>query len=348
MVIETWMSSETGEIPARAAGQLATAAADYRKGGQMLRALDPPFVATVGRGSSAHAAVWARGIVELATGVPVLPLAMSVPSVYGRTLKLGGGACIGVSQSGRSDDFLAVMSMARGAGATCFALTNDPDAPVLERDVFELPIAAGPEHAVSATKSFTGSLVAFAALVQAWTEDADLAAALDRLAADLERALSRDWTSMFDPLSSASSVYTIGRGPSLGIAAEAALKLKETCEIHAESYSAAEVLHGPIQLAVGDLTAIIFASDDESRASLQTAASRLAAADATVVVADPRGEMRLESDAGVELPVARTGHRWLDSISQITSFYRAVELLARDRGLDPDRPSQLAKVTRTR
>lgn len=341
------MAAEAREIPSRVALQRERCAATYAASGRSLQALDPAFVATLGRGSSAHAAQWAKFVVEFATGVPVLPFAPSVSSIYGRSLKMAGAACIGISQSGSSADFLSSMRMSRDAGADCFALTNHPEAPVLEAGIVELPIAAGPELAVSATKSFTGSLVAMASVVAAWTEDAELSAALDRLAPELGNALAQDWTPIFDALASATSVYTIGRGPSLGIAAEAALKLKETCEIHAEPWSAAEVLHGPLQLAAGNLVALVFASNDESRASVELAVARLASAGARVIVADPEGQMRGSTGTRGELPVASTGHRWLDSISQITSFYRAVEMLARDRGMDPDQPSQLAKVTET-
>ena len=344
----TLMAAETLEIPARAERQRAGHGRAYAAAGDALRELDPAFVATLGRGSSAHAARWLGALVELGAGVPAAPLSMATASVYARPLRLRGAACIGVSQSGRSEDFLAAMRAARAGGALCLAATNDPDAPALDDGVVGLPIAAGPERAVSATKSFTGSLIAAASTVAAWTGDDELERALDALAPVLARALELDWAAMAEPLGAASSVYTIGRGPSLGIAREAALKLKETCGIHAEPWSAAELLHGPLQLAAGSLAALVFASDDESRDGVRTAVDRLEAAGATVVVADPCERPGDELGGAVRLPVARSAHRWLDGVSQIASFYRAVEAMSRARGMDPDRPSLLAKVTRTR
>lgn len=350
----TLMRRETDEIPERVRAQGENGV--FTQAGAALRALDPRLLLTIARGSSDHAATYLKSLVELRMGVPVASLSPSVASVYGAGLRLEGAASFAISQSGRSPDLVDALAMTRAGGATAYAILNVPGAP-LARDASVLPIAAGEERAVAATKSFAGSLAAIARLVAAWGEDAELGKALERLPEALKRALGTDWTEAAEALAGASSIYVIGRGPMLGVASEAALKLKETCELHAEGFSAAEVLHGPLQLAGGGLTALVFATDDAARPSVAQAVQRLSGAGARVLIADAGGVEPLGASpeplgAGLanvsHLTVAATGHALLDPVSLVTSFYGLAERLARTRGLDPDAPSLLAKVTRTR
>ncbi|HEY6048373.1 MAG TPA: SIS domain-containing protein, partial [Sphingomicrobium sp.] len=134
-------------------------------------------------------------------------------------------------------------------------------------------------------------------------------------------------------------LYTVARGLHLAIAQEAAHKLKETCMIHAEAFSSAEVLHGPNELAGADFPVLLFRSEDESDASVQEAARRLAAQGAPVMLVGG-------GDPGA-LPVPRTPHAALAPILQIQAFYRMANALAFDRGQDPDRPRHVQKVTHT-
>lgn len=147
--------------------------------------------------------------------------------------------------------------------------------------------------------------------------------------------------------SNARSIYVIGRGPGFAIAQEAALKFKETCQIHAESYSAAEVMHGPIQLAANGLVALVFLSRDEARPGLLDAVARLAGSGARVFVADPLGEVASDGRAITPLPCIAAPDPLLDPLCQITSFYRFIEHLAGALGFDPDAPQLLNKVTET-
>lgn len=359
----TLMRRETDEIPECVRAQERDGADAFAQAGEALRVRDPGLLVTVARGSSDHAAAYLKALVELRMGVPVASLSPSVASIYGTRLRLEGAASVAISQSGRSPDLIAALAMTRDGGAAAHAILNAPDAP-LGRDARVLPIAAGEECAVAATKSFTGALAAAARLVAAWSEDNALAVGLATLPDALAHALDADWDAAIAPLTDASSVYVIGRGPMLGVAMEAALKLKETCELHAEGYSAAEVLHGPLQLAAGDLTALVLATDDAARPSIDEAVRRLSETGTRVLVADTaHGPSRVPADetastggtpigAGLpgvtHLPVAPTGHALLDPLSLATSFYGLAERLARARGLDPDAPSLLAKVTRTR
>jgi glucosamine--fructose-6-phosphate aminotransferase (isomerizing) len=164
-------------------------------------------------------------------------------------------------------------------------------------------------------------------------------AALPRLPSALAQAWQEDWSPCREWLRSADHLYTVGRGLHLGIAQEAAHKLKEICMIHAEAYSSAEVLHGPNELAGTDFPVLLFRSEDATDASVQDAAGRLRAQGASVMMAGG-------GDPGA-LPVPRASHSTLAPILQIQAFYRMANALACDRGHDPDRPRHVQKVTHT-
>ena len=340
------MAAEIAEIPDCVTRQRGEGREVLDAAGVAMRRLAPRFLATVARGSSDHAATYLKTLVEMRARVPVASLTPSTASVYGVDLMLDGAAAIAISQSGASPDLLATMAMARRGGAETFAIVNAPDAPLARDGARVLPIAAGPERAVAATKSFVGSLTAAAGLVAAWTGDGELEDALDRLPDVLGCAVATDWDAALEAFTSIGSAFVLGRGPSLGLAGEAALKCKECCELHAEGYSAAEVLHGPLQLAAGPLVVLVFAADGPTRDSTGHAIARLVDAGARVLVADAGRDPGF--DGTTTLPTVRAGHPLLEPVAQAASFYRFVEALARTRGHDPDAPSLLAKVTRTR
>lgn len=335
------MAAEIAEIPAAAARLLAANGPELARIGARLRALDPPFLATVARGSSDHAAFYLKYAVELAAGVPVASVGPSVVSVYARPLRLAGAACLAISQSGASPDIVAMLRAARDAGALTLALTNAEGAPLARAAEFGLPLHAGPERSVAATKSFTGSVVAGLALLAEWRQDAGLAAAVAALPDAMAQALGQDWGALAGRLAGAGSAYVLGRGPGLAIAAEMALKLKETCGLHAEAHSAAEVLHGPAALVRTGFPVLVLAVQDAARAHVLATAARLAGqgADVFVTGADVAG--------AVTLPAPPPLHPLVDPLVAVVAFYAMAEGLARRRGLDPDRPFALQKVTAT-
>lgn len=345
--VGTRLARETAEIPQRVAAQIDAQALRYREIGAGLKAMRPVAAATLARGSSDHAATFLKYLCEMRVGVPVASLGPSLASVYGCRLRLANMVSFALSQSGRSPDLVAFQRMAGEQGARTIALVNTVASPLAEVSLDVADIGAGVEEAVAASKSFVCTLSAAAAIVDAWAGDSGLAAALADLPECLHRALACDWSGLLLPVAAhASSVYVIARGPGLAVAQEAALKLKETCELHAESFSAAEVMHGPIQLAAGDLCALVFLSRDAARPGLVSAVERLAATGTRVFVADPLGEVG--GSAGVTaLPCVAAPDPLLDPLCQITSLYRFVDHLARGRGLDPDRPRLLKKVTET-
>lgn len=338
----THMAQELAHIPAVAARFLTGNAEALARIGAALRARDPALVATVARGSSDHAAAYLKYAVEIAAGVPVASLGPSVASVYGRPLRLGGAAVLAISQSGASPDILAMLQAARAAGALSVAITNTPEAPLAAAADHTLPLLAGVESSVAATKTLVASVLAGLALVAAWQDDAALRAALAAVPDRLDAALAQDWSALADRLVAAHSAFVLGRGPGHAIAAEMALKLKETCAFHAEAYSAAEVLHGPAAIVRDGFPVLALAVQDAARDSVLATAERLAGqgADVFVTGVDVPGARRL--------PLPPPLHPLVDPLVAVVAFYAMVEGLARRRGHDPDRPFALNKVTLTR
>jgi len=306
--------------------------------GENLRAHPPRAVVTLGRGSSDHAATYAKYLIETGAGVLTASGAPSISSVYEARQALADVLILAVSQSGRSPDLLSAVEAARNAGARVVALVNDADSPMAGLAHVVLPLHAGPETSVAATKSYIAALSAVAQLTAAWTEDRDLSAALDRLPDQLAQAWTLDWSPAVQALTPAKSLFVLGRGPGFAAAQEAALKLKETCGLHAEAFSAAEVLHGPMALVEARFPVLIFAQGDLSETGVVGLARDLAARQAQVLLAG--------ADEPGALPFARA-HAALQPIALIQSFYRMANALSLARGFDPDSPPHLRKVTET-
>ena len=340
--MQTNMRKEINEIPEAAARLLAGSADAIEAAGRALRERDPQFFVTVARGSSDHAALFLKYAIELTAGRPVASLGPSLASIYGAKLKLGGGAAIAISQSGKSPDIVAMAEGATKGGAISIALTNTLPSPLADACTHSLDLSAGPEISVAATKSYVNSIVAGLAVLAEWTGDADLDRAVKNLPEQFAKAVALDWSELAGDLKDAQSLYVLGRGPGLAIASEAALKFKETCRVHAEAYSAAEVVHGPMALVGPGFPVLALAARDASQASVVGAADGLSGKGASVFVT---------SDAAREasaLPFVATGHPLTDPLPLIVSFYAFAEAFARHRGLDPDKPPHLNKVTETR
>lgn len=305
-----------------------------------LRADPPRSVLTCARGSSDHAATYAKYLIETRTGLITASAAPSVSSVYAAAPRAEGVLCLAISQSGASPDLLATAQAARDAGARLLALVNAPASPLAALADAELPLWAGPELSVAATKSYLAALAAIAQMVADWTEDVALQAALDQLPEQMTAALALDWQPALDALSDARSLYVVGRGPGFAAAQEMALKFKETCGLHAEAFSAAEVRHGPMAIARDGFPVLILVQDDATRESVETLAADFVEAGARVLVAgaDVPGAITLPTIAADPL---------LQPILLVQAFYAMVERLSRARGFDPDRPPGLRKVTKT-
>lgn len=321
--------SEALEAPDRIAMQLADNRRAVAGIVQRLKASPPRFVVSAARGSSAHAARYGKYLIETRLGLFTAAAAPAVATLYKAKMKLDGALFFAVSQSGRSPDLVVQAEAAKTAGAMTLALVNDVDSPLAKVSDAVLPLGAGPETSVAATKSFLASLSALAQLVAAWADDAKLTQALERLPQGLKQAVSTTWDL---PLGDAASLFVVGRGLGLAIASEAALKLKEVLGLHAEAYSGAEVLHGPITLVEPGFPVLALVQDDETRVSMEDTLAAIAAKGGAVTRV-PTGAAPL--------------HAALDLILQAQVFYPWVARAAVARGLDPDRPRHLQKVTET-
>lgn len=340
--MQTNMRREIDEIPEAAARVLDRSGEVIRKAGAALREKNPAFLVTIARGSSDHAALFLKYAIELSTGRPVASLGPSLASIYGAKIELAGAASIAISQSGKSPDIVAMADAATKAGAVTIALTNTLPSPIADASSHALDIQAGPELAVAATKSYVNSIVAGLAILAEWKGDEALRAAVQALPGHFEKAVKLDWQVLADNLGEAELLYMLGRGPALAIASEAALKFKETSGMHAEAYSAAEVLHGPVALVERRFPVIGLAARDAAEGSVVDILDGLGA----------KGALAFGTSAklktATQLPFVATGHPITDALTLILPFYGFVEAWSRSRGLNPDAPVALKKVTETR
>ena len=331
------MRNETLEAPDAVARCLAQKTR-FAEIGIRLRALDPPFVVVGARGSSGHAGTYLRSLVERALGLVTADMMPSVASVYHRELRMRGALFIAISQSGRSPDLLAATAAASNAGALTLGLVNDASSPLADECDLIVDISAGEEKSVAATKSVLATLAAALAVVDAW---ASADAKTDALPQRLRDAATLDWSPLEELLANVPHIFTIGRGPALGIAQEAGLKLAETCGIAGLAYSAAELVHGPMALAGPDFPVFAFLQDDASKPYSEQMLSALAGRGTPVLVAG--GNVQ----GAIALPMAAPLQSDADLLPALLRFYLAAEAAARSRGLDPDNPPSLQKVTRT-
>ncbi|NVH76184.1 SIS domain-containing protein [Paraburkholderia sp. JPY432] len=305
-------------------------------------AQQPRHVAlTVARGSSDHAASYFASLTMSRLGVPVASLPMSVATLQQAPLQVRDQLALAFSQSGKSPDLVGTMNALRAAGALTVAAVNAPSSPLADACEWHLPLVAGPELSVAATKSYIAMLSISAQLIAHWQNDAELLAGLNTLPDALERAGRLDWSMAVNDLRGIERMIVIGRGLGLAIAQEAALKLKETSGIQAEAFSSAEVRHGPMELIDRDYPLLVFAPRGPEQAGLLQLAQDMRARGARVLLAAP------DDVAEASLPLVATAHAALDPIAAILSFYVMAADLAAARGRNPDAPRHLNKVTET-
>ena len=339
---EARITAEIKEAPDIVRRQEKTLSEPLKELVSRLKRKPPLLVVTCARGSSAHAAVFAKHSIERNLGLAVADAAPSIVTVYRRTLQLKDQLFLAISQSGRSDDLIEQTKSAKSAGALAVGLVNDAASPLAAACDIVLPIGAGAEISVAATKTFVATLAAILRLTAAWSDNLPLARALDNLPERLERASALDWSASFGAVAAASSMMTIGRGPTLAIAGEAALKLKETCLLHAEAFSGSEFLHGPVALVAKNYPILMFMPADAAADALRELEADLRRKGAAVFATAPG-----KAGAG-HLPALANDHPETDAISLIQSFYGMAVRLAKLRGSDAAKPRHLQKVTRTR
>jgi glucosamine--fructose-6-phosphate aminotransferase (isomerizing) len=336
------MAVELREAPAAVRRQMDSLAGPLAELVARLAHRPPDVVVTCARGSSAHAATFAKHLIERHLGIPVAAAAPNITTIYRQPLRLRGQLLLAISQSGSSDDLVEATSAARTGGALTVAIVNDPSSALASASEFVLPIAAGPELSVAATKTFVASLAAVLRLTAQWVGDSKMLKASERLPDRLDEAAQLDWSEALGPLAKATSLVAIGRGPTLAVAREAALKLKETCALHAEAFSSAEFRHGPIALVSNAYPLLVFAPTDQAAFGFGDFVTDLRCKGASVLVAESG-----EKIPG-RLPTLAPDQAEADAICLIQSFYAFLVGLAAQRGADIERPRHLQKVTRTR
>lgn len=306
-----------------------------------LRQLDPQVALTVARGSSDHAASYFAYIAMQQLGLPVASLPMSVVTLQQAPLRVRGQVALGFSQSGQSPDLVESLRRLGQHGATTVSLVNAEGSPLEHACQHHLPLGAGPELSVAATKSFVATLSASAQLVAHWGKDQALLQACQALPGQLREAANLDWSAAIDGLQGSERLMVIGRGAGFAIAQEAALKFKETSVIQAEAFSSAEVRHGPMALIDAHYPLLVFAPRGVEQAGLLQLAADMRQRGAQVLLAAPA------DIADRDLTLACAEHPALDPLLAIQSFYIMAAGLAEARGLDPDQPRHLSKVTCT-
>ena len=321
--------------------QLSSDVERYADLGRTLRSTNFDTALTIARGSSDHAANYCAYLIMARMGRVVASLPMSLITLNRAPIETRATLAIAVSQSGQSPDVVDPMRYFRNGDATTIALVNDIDSPLAQAAEWAMPLHAGKEQSVAATKSFITSLVAGARLVAQWQNDPELLDGLAALPDALRKAAQVDWTPALEVLVPARNIMVVGRGISFPIALEAALKLKETSALQAEAFSGAEIKHGPMALIEEGYPLLIFATRGPTQASVLQLAAEMRTRGAKVILAAPADV----PDRDLTLPVASTPD--LDPIVAIQAFYIMAAHLSKARGMDPDRPRHLSKVTKT-
>jgi glutamine---fructose-6-phosphate transaminase (isomerizing) len=297
-----------------------------------------PLCVVCGRGSSGHAGVFLRYLVETRLHLPVSASAPSVITAFRTPLMLNHALFVVISQSGRSPDLVAATRAARAAGARTIAIVNETSSPVADEAEFVVPIEAGPEHSVAATKTVIGSMAASVGLVAELANNRALGSALERLPERLHRALALDWSEIDADIIKASAVFVAARGLGLGSAREIALKISEILRLPSIGLSAAELQHGP-RAALSSRTPVLM----------------MRLMDETAPMVDALAQTLREQNIALHLCGGPDGSLpWLtgddavtDPITMLVPAYRMIEQTARACGFDPDRPPSLSKVTET-
>jgi glutamine---fructose-6-phosphate transaminase (isomerizing) len=307
-----------------------------------LRGAPPAGVVIVARGSSDYAAIFGRYLLEAATGLPAALAAPSLQTLYGIEPRLENWLAVGISQSGRTPEIATVLDRYRRAGARTIAVTNEPDSPLASAASASVPLGAGTEEAVPATKTFTAQLAAMAVLAEAlgpvpWDDDdwRQLPDAVEGVLDDpapAERAAAA--------LGDVGELVVVGRGYLMCVALEAALKLREATGLRAEGWSAADFRHGPVTVARGDIPLLAVSAAGPAAADVEELATELERGGTRV--------LRLADRSDAELPYARGLAEPLCAVPATVRAQQLALAVARRRGLDPDEPPSLRKVTPTR
>ncbi len=344
----TLMRREIGEIPS-VVERLVHDSGAAEQVAEAIRRAHPRYLTIVARGTSDHAGVYARYLFEALAGLPSGLAAPSITTVYGAHIDWRDVLLLSLSQSGMGPDVTEVTETARRGGALTVAITNAIDSPLASAAEHVLPCEAGREMSVAATKTYVAELTIIAALAARVAGSREMLERLQALPDVLSATIasSEAWLVAHDgPVDAhvtADRTLVVSRGFNLSTALEVALKLKETARIFADGYSSADLLHGPIVLAGPDVPVLCLRPDGPVGAAIDAGIDvvRRAGAEPWIVGgAEVAGRARA-------LAIAETVPEPLTPIAYVVPGQLLAESVARRRGLDPDAPAGLSKVTRT-
>ena len=345
------LRDEILEQPEAARRQLASSSEALDALAARLRAAPVESVVVAARGTSDHAAIYAQYLLGVRNRLVVGLATPSVVSLYGAEPRLGRALVIGISQSGASPDIVGVVEAAARQGAPTLAITNDPSSPLARASDHVLELAAGPERAVAATKTYTTSLLAIARLSVAVDPDAGASAALadvsDAMTAALgvEDAVEGLATELAAAAGSFDRCVVVGRGFEYATAREWALKLKELGQVFADPYSAADFRHGPIALVQPGIPALVVAPEGQAAAGQDDLLRDLRERGVDTVVVSDVAATRALGRWSIAIPAGVP--EWLRPVVSIVPAQLFALHATIARGLDPDEPRYISKVTRT-
>ena len=309
----------------------------------------PKLIVLAARGTSDNAAQFGRYLLEITTGIPVSLAAPSLYTLYDAKVDLKNALIVAISQSGESTDTNLVLERGREQGALTVGITNEPESTLAKLAEHLFHVRAGRERSVAATKTYTGQVMSLYLLAHAlgarirlddlrkvpdWTASA--LALEDRITARAERYRFME------------RAIVVGRGLNYANAFEFALKLMETCYVVAERFSAADFLHGPIAMVERSFPMFLFAPSGVTWEGMRDMIERLAALKAeTLVFTDTSNRAAIESNPRAVVIPAKLSREWYTPIPYIIPAQIFAATLAAWKGIDPDRPRTLSKVTRT-
>jgi glutamine---fructose-6-phosphate transaminase (isomerizing) len=307
----------------------------------------PSFVLIASRGSSGNAARYGQHVFGRLNRLPVGFASPSLHTVYEAPPRLSGALVIGISQSGQSPDVVSVIEDATRQDQITVAVTNDSESPLAQAARHVLPLHAGAEEAVAATKTYTASVCVVAQLAAALARDGSLARELDSIPAAVARQIEETGNTgaAVETAAAWHSCAVVGRGPNYGTAFEAALKIKELTAITAEPYSPADLLHGPIAIVEPGYPVVAIAPSGPARPALEDLLESVRQRGGSPLVLSDEPELARTEEPFLSLVAVP---EWLSPLVAVVPVQLLAAGIAERRGVDVDHPFGLSKVTRTR
>ena len=315
---------------------------------QLAKGSDIDRIMIAARGTSDHAAVYAKYIMEISLGIPVTLAAPSVFTVYHKNLKLNKTLVIGVSQSGKAADVLEVIKGANAAGALTVSITNFQDSPLAMETRYHLDCSAGLEKSVAATKTFLAQITLLAALTAVWADDSLFLEEIKKIPQGIEDIIKNagQISEKVQRYRYMEECFVLARGVNYAIAMESALKIQETCYVRAKAYATSDFYHGPYAMIEKNMPVFVFAPDGPAQNDVKEMISKLKGSGAELIIISNNKELLELGACSFSIPATNN--------DMISPFYNVVVAqlfacnLALAKGLNPDSPRELNKVTITK